>query len=79
MELPKRPNTPMSKEYATEIDGSPELNCVDTTWYQELIGILRWVTEIGRVDVLLEKSLLSQYQAAPREGHLGQLLKIFAC
>ena len=33
---------------------------------------------MGRVDILLEVSLLSQYQAAPREGHLEQLLHIFA-
>ena len=76
--LPKRPNTPMSREYIPEMDGSPELNSTDTTWYQELIGILRWATEIGRVDILLETSILSQYQAAPREGHLEQLLRIFA-
>ncbi|KAI2511710.1 Reverse transcriptase (RNA-dependent DNA polymerase) [Fragilaria crotonensis] len=45
---------------------------------QEAIkGILRWATEIGRVDILLEVSLLSQYQANPREGHLEQLLHVF--
>jgi hypothetical protein len=47
-------------------------------YLQELIGVLRWATEIGRVDILLEVSLLSQYQASPREGHLEQLLHIFA-
>jgi hypothetical protein len=38
--------------------------------------VLRWVTEIGQVDILLEVSLLSQYQANPREGHLEQLLHV---
>lgn len=55
-----------------------ELNADDTTFFQELIGVLRWATEIGRVDILLEVSLLLQYQASPREGHLEQLLHIFA-
>ena len=50
----------------------------DTQYYQELIGILRWATELGGVDILLEVSLLSQYQASPREGHLEQALHIFA-
>jgi hypothetical protein len=40
--------------------------------------VLRWATEIDRVDILLEVSLLSQYQASPREGHLKQLHHIFA-
>ena len=39
--------------------------------------MLRWATELGQVDVLHEVSLLSQYQAAPRQGHLEQALHIF--
>ena len=45
-------------------------------WYQELIGQLRWAIEIGRVDILLEVSLLSQHLALPREGHLEQALHV---
>ena len=59
------------------LDVTEELSEQDTTFFQELIGVLRWATEIGRVDILLEVSLLSQYQANPREGHLEQLLHIF--
>jgi hypothetical protein len=40
--------------------------------------MLRWATELGRVDILFEVSILSQYQASPREGHLGQVMHIFA-
>ena len=40
--------------------------------------MLRWVTEIRRVNVLHETLLMSQYQAIPREGHLEQVLHIFA-
>ena len=47
------------------------------TFYQELIGILRWATELGRADILHEVSILSQYQVSPREGHLDELLHIF--
>jgi len=35
-------------------------------------------SELGRVDILHEISVLSQYQASPREGHMQQLLHIFA-
>ena len=40
--------------------------------------MLRWATELGRVDVIHEISLLSQYQASPRQGHIEQVLHIFA-
>ena len=76
--LPSRNvETPMSMTYLPELDITEELSEQDVTFYQELIGVLRWATEIGRVDILLEVSLLSQYQANPREGHLEQLLHIF--
>ena len=71
-------DTPMSNYYTPELDVTKELGSDDVTFYQELIGVLRWATEIGRVDILLEVSLLSQYSASPREGHLEQLLCIFA-
>jgi hypothetical protein len=45
--------------------------------YQELIGILRWAVELGRVDILLATSLMSTYMAMPREGHLQQLYRMF--
>ena len=68
----------MSAVYYPETDSSPELDLEDTTLFQELIGILRWAVEIGRVDILTELLMLSTYQALPREGHLEQIYHIFA-
>ena len=76
--LPTRVQTPMVSNYLPELDRTLELEADSIQYYQELIAVLRWATELGRVDILLEVSLLSQYQAAPREGHLEQLLHIFA-
>eukprot|EP00957_Ditylum_brightwellii_P013615 1027151-Ditylum_brightwellii.AAC.1 len=45
-------------------------------WYEELIGSLRWTVEFGRLDILLETSLVSTYLAMPRKGHLEQVLYI---
>ena len=75
--LPSKADTPMASNYEPELDGSPELNKEDHCYYQELIGVLRWATELGRVDILLKLSLLSQYQACPCDGHMEQLLRIF--
>jgi hypothetical protein len=71
-------DTLMNNSYTPELDVTEELSSDDVTFFQELIGVLRWATEIGRVDILLEVLLLSQCQAIPREGHLEQLLHIFA-
>ena len=68
----------MMSNYVPELDATLELSPSGTQYYQELIGILRWATELGRVDILLEVSLLSQYQASPCEGHMEQALHIFA-
>ena len=49
----------------------------EITLYQNLIGMLRWMCELGRIDILYETALLSQYLVSPRKGHLLQALNIF--
>jgi len=78
MKLPGKVTTPMQNDYAPELDSSRELDPDEVTFYQEIIGMLRWGIEIGRVDITMEISLLSGYQASPRIGHLEQLLHIVA-
>ena len=69
MKFYSRAVTPMQQGFIPELDTSEELDSKNITLYQELIGILRWVIELGRVDIYLEVSMLSAYQASPREGH----------
>ena len=64
--------------YKPELDVTAELNDVLASRYLQLIGILRWAVELGRVDIFYEVSCLSQYQANPREGHLETIYHIFA-
>ena len=59
------------------MDCTGESKAEGLQFYQELIGSLRWAVEIGRVDILLETTLMSTYLAMPREGHLEQVLHIF--
>lgn len=75
--MPSKAKTPMASSYVPELDDTPELELKEIRYFQELIGILRWATELGRVDILFEVSLLSQYQAAPRQGHMQQIFHIF--
>ena len=67
----------MATGFVPELDDSPELDADDRTTVQELIGILRWAIELGRVNICHEVSILSQFQASPRQGHLEQLYHIF--
>ena len=75
--MPTKAETPMTTSYRPELDVTPELRPVDAAYYQSLIGILRWMVELGRVDICLECSMMSSHLALPREGHLHEVLHIF--
>ncbi len=72
--LPVKAETPMQTSYRPGLDVSPELEPQEAAYYQSLIGILRWIVELGRVDICLEVSMMSSHLALPREGHLQQVL-----
>jgi len=76
--LPKKVETPFSHGYRPELDFSPELCPQKTNYYQGLIGILRWIVELGRIDIIVPVTMLSCYLVSPREGHLQQAFRIFA-
>lgn len=75
--MPAKMHTPIRTSYIPDLDVSSVLNPSDAAYYQSLIGILRWMVELGRVDICLECSMLSSHLAMPREGHLEQVINIF--
>ena len=68
---------PFRSKYRPEIDVTRELTADEGSYYQSLIGILRWIVELGRVDICCEVSLLSSHLALPRKGHLEAIFHIF--
>ena len=70
--------TPLASGYRPELDLSAELGSKQLNYYQGLIGVLRWICEIGRIDVLMPVSLMSRYLVSARQGHLEQVFHIFA-
>jgi hypothetical protein len=70
--------TPIASGYRPELDTSPELGSRQLNYYQGLIGVLRWICEIGRIDILMPVSIMSRYLVSAREGHLEQVFHIFA-
>ena len=76
--MPAKAETPLKSTYRPELDISAELNPTDASYYQSLIGVLRWIVELGRVDICLEVSIMSSHIALPRIGHMEALFQIFA-
>ena len=68
---------PYRASYRPEMDITPTLDKEGTNRFQQLIGILRWSIELGRIDILTEVRCLSQHLAEPRDGHLIAVYKIF--
>jgi len=77
LRLPSKCFTPFNSSYHPAEDTSKELDSDGVQYYQELIGVLRWEVELGRVDILLEVALLSTHLVLPRVGHLQQVYHIF--
>ena len=75
--LPCKCSNPFELDYKPELDESQELNAELFNWYMHLIGMLQWMVEIGRVDILTEVSLMLSHMAMPCEGHLDAVLHIF--
>ena len=45
--MSNKADTPLTTTYRPELDVSRKLNETDAAYYQSLIGILRWIVELG--------------------------------
>ena len=68
---------PLPPQYKPELDVTDECDAEHVSRFQQLIGILRWAVELGRIDIQVEVSIMSSYSASPRQGHLEALYLIF--
>jgi hypothetical protein len=75
--VPSHCANPFAADYEPEIDESELLDPDLALWYASLIGMLRWMVEIGRVEIITRVSLMASQMAMPREGHLDAVLHIF--
>lgn len=76
-QLKSKVNSPLPSQYSPELDVSPELDAADASYYASTIGVLRWIVELGRIDVCAEVSMLAGFIANPREGHLDAMMHLF--
>ena len=68
--LPKSAENPFPLNYSPEMDVTEVLDADTANYFQSLIGVMRWMVEIGRIDIATEVSMLSSHLAMPRKGHL---------
>ena len=66
----KKSENPVVAEYLPEMDETPALEHDLSSWYQSLIGMIRWVVEIVRVEIITEVLMMASQMDMPREVHL---------
>jgi Reverse transcriptase (RNA-dependent DNA polymerase) len=71
-------DVPMQAGSHPELDTSKFLDDDKTQLYQSYIGVLRWAVELGRIDLAHVAGVMARFSAAPREGHMTEVLRIFA-
>ena len=76
--MPKKAENPFKMGYNPELDTSPELDPDAASYYLTIIGILRCMIKLGRIDIITKVSLLLSHVALPREGHLETAIHIMA-
>ena len=68
----------MTNAYRPEFGITPYLGTEDAAYFHSLIGVLRCIVELGRIDINVEVSMFSLHLVLLQEGHMKDLLHIFA-
>ena len=56
------PKAPFSSlDYRSELELSSECDNDQTNYFQNLIGVLRWIVELGRIDIVYKVLSLSKF------------------
>ena len=76
--LLKKAENPFMMGYDPEFDTSPELDPDVASYDITMIGILRCMIKLGKIDIIAKVLLLSSHVALPREGYLGAAVHIMA-
>ena len=69
-EKPKICTSPLEKNDHPELDTSPLLDKEGITKYQSIVGAAQWLVTLAHFDIATAVMTMSQFWAAPRQGHL---------
>ena len=76
--MPRSMDAPIYNCYCAELDEIAELPPAKAAYYKSLIGVLRWIVELGCVNINCKVPIMLSCMALPCYGHLQQLYNIFA-
>ena len=71
-------STPLTVGYRPELDMTRLLSDKQANYFQNLIGVLHWAVELGRIDIHVQVAMLSSYLVQLHQGHLEAVFHIFA-
>ena len=55
--IPTKAENPFKMRYDPELNTSPELDLDAVSYYLTIIGIMKWMVELGRFDIITKVSL----------------------
>ena len=76
-EMPKGYSSPLENGDHPELDMSPKLNEEDRVLYMLLVRQSQWLISLGRLDIVCTIMTMSRFCAAPREGHMKRMKRIY--
>jgi hypothetical protein len=74
---PREYTSPLEKGDHPEVDTSEELDTEGIKKYQTIIVYLQWAVLLGRFDIQTATRTISRFSAAPRQGHLERLKRMY--
>lgn len=77
-QLKTKGTTLTSEKYRAQLDATLELNTERAMYIQALTGVIRWLVELGSIDIMVAVSILSSPLMAPKVGHLEQDFHLFS-
>ena len=68
----------LKKNDHPELDTSEILEGDMTAKYLTMVGQLQWLVTLGRLDIHAQVATMSRFRAAPRQGHMDRLKRIYS-
>ena len=60
------------------MDVYPLLSPDEASYFQTIIGVMRWMVDLGRMGIAVEVLQISSFLSMPRQGHLVNELNIMS-
>ena len=75
--IKKGASTPLPPDIHLEVEDTPLLDHKRAQQYLQLVGMLQWMVELGRIDICHAARSLSRYSAAPCDKHWDATERVF--